>query len=68
MWQRTFVGVSVLLGASVDDAFGGLPAGSEANLGDLSAKLRHPKRAVRAHALASVIQDVAIAIDAITLR
>lgn len=68
MWERSFVAVSVLLGASVEEAFAAAPAGTEGNLGDLSARLRDPRRVVRAQALAGVAQEVAVALDEVTLR
>lgn len=68
MWQRSFVGVSVLLGASVDEVLGAFPAGIETALGDLPQKLRDPRKVVRAQALATVAQEVAVALDQVTLR
>jgi hypothetical protein len=68
MWETSFVAVSVLLGASFEDATAMLPPGAEARLGDLPAKLRDGNRAVRAQALARVAHDVAVAIDEVTLR
>jgi hypothetical protein len=67
MWQRSFVAVSVLVGASIDDALACVPPGSEATLGDLPARLRHREKLVRAQALASVVHDVAAALDEVTL-
>lgn len=68
MWERSFVAVSVLLGASIDDATAALPEGSELRMGDLAAKLRDSRRAVRAQGLAAVAQEIALAIGEVTLR
>jgi len=68
VWERSFVGVSVLLGASVDDALAQLPDEGRSRVGDLEAKLRDGRRPVRAAGLALVAQEIAIAIGEITLR
>jgi hypothetical protein len=116
MWQRSFVAVSVLAGASVDEALAALEVdgagaagagvagagaagagvagagaagagvagagvagagagvagapgagGAGAALGDLVPRLRDPRRVVRAQALATVGQEVALAVDEMTL-
>ena len=70
VWERSFVAVSVLLGASVDDATAALPEGSEGRpaVAELTQKLRDPRRAVRAQGLAVVAQEVAVAIGEVTWR
>ncbi|MDB4941867.1 MAG: hypothetical protein JWP97_1401 [Labilithrix sp.] len=68
MWQRTFVGVSVLLGASIDEAIAALPEGLPAAASDLEAKLRDGRRAMRAQGLAVIGQEVAVALGEVTLR
>lgn len=68
MWERSFVAVSVLMGASIDDAAAALPDGGEMRAGELPHKLRDPRRAVRAQGLAVVAQEVALAISEVTLR
>lgn len=71
MWEKSFVGVSMLLGASYDDARGMVTPGSApaaAALDALGEKLRDPRRAVRAQALATVAQEIVVAIDEVTLR
>ena len=68
MWERSFVGVSVLLGASVDDALAQLSDEGRSRVGDLETKLRDARRPVRAAGLALVAQEIAIAIGEITLR
>jgi hypothetical protein len=68
VWERSFVAVSVLMGASIEDAVAALPEGSGARVADLAGKLRDPRRAVRAQALAVVAQEVALAIGEVTLR
>jgi hypothetical protein len=68
VWERSFVAVSVLLGGSVEDAMKALPEGSETRAAELLAKLRDPRRAVRAQGLAVVGQEIAMAIGEVTLR
>ena len=66
MWERSFVGVSVLLGATAEDAtslIADAPPPSH-----LDARLRDNRRAVRAQALAVVAQEIAVALGEITLR
>jgi hypothetical protein len=69
-WERSFVAMTFLVseGASVDDAAKALADDSAGRAGDVIARLRDPKRAVRAAALAEVAKDVAIAIDEVALR
>lgn len=70
MWEKSFVGVSMLLGASYDDARAMVTpdALSAAALDALGEKARDPRRAVRAQALATVAQEIVVAIDEVTLR
>ena len=76
MWERSFVAVSVLLdpadaGGALEQALATLPAGVEAQrplVADLAIKLRDPRRAVRAQALAMVAQEVVVAVSEVTLR
>ena len=70
MWERSFVAVSVLVGGSIDDALAALPPACLArpNVAELTAKLRDERRAVRAQGLATVGQEIAVAIGEVTLR
>jgi hypothetical protein len=70
VWERSFLAVSVLLGATIEDALLALPDGTESRglVGDLAHKLRDPRRATRAQGLATVAQEVALAISEVTLR
>lgn len=77
MWERSFVAVSVLLdssgpgGGGLEQALATLPDGAEAErplVADLAVKLRDPRRAVRAQALAAVAQEVVLAVSEVTLR
>ena len=68
MWERSFVAVSVLLGASIEEVTAALPESAELRAGDVVAKIRDSRRAVRAQGLAVVAQEVAIAIGEMTLR
>jgi len=68
VWERSFVAVSVLTGASVEDALAQLLPGAEMRAADLVAKLREPRRSVRAAALAQVAQEVVFAIEETALR
>jgi hypothetical protein len=74
VWERSFIGVSVLLDPAPDAleaAVATLPDGAEAQrplVADLAIKLRDPRRAVRAQALATVVQEVVVAVGEVTLR
>jgi hypothetical protein len=68
VWERSFVAVSVLLGASIDEALAALPEGSELRIAELTSRLRDTRRAVRAQGLAVVAQDVAVALSEVTWR
>ncbi|MND03377.1 hypothetical protein D3C83_231640 [compost metagenome] len=69
MWQRAFVGMTVLAGDSLDDALVALAAlPPEAHPEELIARLRAPQRLTRASALAEVGRDVALAINELALR
>lgn len=68
MWERSFVAVSVLLGASIEEALAALPEGARPRLAELETKLRDPRRPARAQGLAAVAQEVALAIGEVTLR
>jgi hypothetical protein len=65
VWENAFVAVSVLVGATLDDALASLEGAADQALVD---KLRDPRRTVRAQALAKVGQEVAMAVEAVTLR
>ena len=76
MWERSFVAVSVLLdpsdaGGALEQAIATLPDGAEAQrplVAELAIRLRDPRRAVRAQALATVAQEVVLAVSEVTLR
>ena len=74
VWERSFIAVSVLLDPSpgaLDEAIATLPDNAEAQrplVADLAIKLRDPRRAVRAQALATVAQEVVVAVAEVTLR
>ena len=77
VWERSFVAVSVLIdpagasGGALEQAIATLPDGAEAErplVADLAVKLRDPRRAVRAQALATVVQEVVLAVSEVTLR
>ena len=74
MWERSFIAVSVLLDPSpgaLEEALATLPDGAEAQrplVADLAVKLRDPRRAIRAQALATVAQEVVLAVSEVTLR
>lgn len=68
MWERSFCAVSMLLGRSFEETLAALPEGAEARLGDLSSRLRDPRRAARAQGLAVVAQEIALATARVTLR
>ncbi|HSO37437.1 MAG TPA: hypothetical protein VLT33_33155 [Labilithrix sp.] len=68
MWERSFVGVSVLLGASIDDALGQLPDEARTRVAELETRLRDARRPMRAQGLAVAVQEVAMAITEVTLR
>jgi hypothetical protein len=67
MWQRSFVAMSVLVGANVDDALAALPF-TTPGADDLAHKLRDPKKIVRATALAEAAREVAVAVEQVSLR
>jgi len=71
VWERSFVAVSVLVGESLEDALGALPALAArpaSGLADLEARLRDSRRPVRAQGLALGAHEVAVAIGEVTLR
>lgn len=68
MWERSFIAASVLTGGTADEAAAMLEPEAAARAADLLAALGHPQRAVRARALAVVGQEIARAIDEVTLR
>lgn len=68
VWERSFVAMSVLGGASVEEALDALSQGAEARLGELLAKLRDTRRAARAQALAAAAQEIVVAANEVTWR
>jgi hypothetical protein len=68
MWERSFVAMTVLAGGTTDEAIAALGEDAAHRAGDVLARLRDPKRPVRAAALADAAKDVIVAIDKVTLR
>lgn len=68
MWERSFVAMTVLAGGTTDEAMAALGEEGSRRAADVLAKLRDPKRPVRAAMLAEVAKDVVIALDEVTLR
>lgn len=68
MWERSFVAMTVLAGGSADDAAAALGDDGRARAADVLARLRDPRRPIRAAALAEAAKDVALAIDEVVLR
>jgi len=60
--------MTILAGGTYDDAIAALPPDADALLGDLPTKLRDPRRATRAQALATVAHEITVAVDEVTLR
>ncbi len=58
----------VMLGGSLEEALAALPPDAASRIGELAAGLADPKRSVRARALAAGAEDVARAVQEITLR
>lgn len=70
MWERSFVAMTVLAGGTTDEAMAALgeEGARRPAAADVLAKLRDPKRAVRAATLADAAKDVVVAIDQVTIR
>jgi hypothetical protein len=68
MWERSFVAMTVLAGGTTDEAIAALTEDGARRASDVLAKLRDPKRPVRAAMLAEMAKDVVVAIDQVTLR
>ena len=68
MWETSFVAMTVLAGGSVDEAVAALGEDGAVRAGDVVARLRHDKRAVRAAALAEAAKDVLVSVDEVALR
>ena len=68
MWERSFVAMTVLAGGTTDEAIAALGEDGARRAADVLAKLRDPKRPVRAAMLADVAKDVVVAIDQVTVR
>ena len=68
MWERSFVAMTVLAGGTTDEAIAALGEERAQRAADVLAKLRDPKRAVRAATLADVAKDVIVDIDKVTIR
>ena len=68
MWERSFVAMTVLAGGTTDEAIAALGEAASHRAADVLAKLRDPKRTVRAAMLAEVAKDVVVALDQVTLR
>jgi hypothetical protein len=68
MWEASFVAMTVLAGGTTDEAIASLTEDGARRAGDVLARLRDPKRAVRAAMLAEMAKDVVVAVDQVTLR
>lgn len=70
MWEQSFIAASVLIGGTVDDAASMLApeAAARARALALVEGLADTRRAARAQALAVVGQEIARALDEVTLR
>ena len=68
MWQRSFVAMTVLSGGTTDEAIAALGEDGAQRAADVLAKLRDPKRSVRAAMLAEMAKDVIVDIDKVTIR
>lgn len=65
-WETSFTAMTIAIGGTVDDAIGALdPSRRGVALADA---LRAPQRAARAHALATAVRDIVIALDEGALR
>jgi hypothetical protein len=68
MWAKSFVAARVLLGASAEEAAAELAEDARASAQALLEGLAEPSRVARAKALARAAQDIAVALDEVTLR
>ena len=68
MWERSFVAMTVLAGGTTDEAIAALGEEGSQRAAEVLAKLRDPKRPVRAAMLAEVAKDVVVDIDRMTIR
>ena len=66
MWERSYVAISVLLGATVEESMASL--GDPAPAAGIAAKLANPRRQARAQLLALVAAEVNVALDEGALR
>ena len=68
MWERSFVAMTVLAGGTTDEAIAALGEAGPQRAAEVLAKLRDPKRPVRAAMLAEVAKDIVVDIDKVTIR
>lgn len=68
MWERSFVAIRVLLGDSVEDALASLPREKQEQVAQIASELRSTQRSVRARALTTAAQEVALAVREAELR
>lgn len=68
MWEKSFVAMTVLAGGTTDEAIAALGESGSQRAGEVLAKLRDPKRPVRAAMLAEVAKDIIVDIDKVTIR
>ena len=67
-WQEAFVGVSAVLGESLDDSRSALCEEQRVKAAVLLRSLRSPSRQTRARAMAGALARVAAELDSLRLR
>jgi hypothetical protein len=66
-WEAAFVAVSGVLGLALEESVAAVGDAGALHAGELLVALRSPARAARARAIARVVSDVALAVDAARL-
>ncbi len=66
-WQAAYLAVSALLGDEVEEALVSVQEPSRVGAAELVRELRSPSRHARARALARIVSEVVVALDAMRL-
>ena len=67
-WQEAFLGVSAVLGETLEESLGALGENAAVHASRLLRGLRSPSRDARAQAIARAVAPVAVALDEMRLR